>query len=281
MKCNICGKENEINNKFCVGCGHILTSPNYMDSLKNQSVGNKIFLCALAIILFVIYIFVNLNFIVNKHSFINYLFIIILLIFFIKTFYNLSNNKYLKFNARYFIILNIFLEGFYFMSRSAIFCSYQNEHIKEGSSYIWKRKCLYLIVKFGLLLILTILWHFLLIDNSTLANSIIMPIMFELIVLTLLLVPIFMALIDIAIKTHKIRKEKNEKLKSEQIYLRVGLISWIVSSIFLYINYKFVDAFCMDVVVFIIFAVLYNLIRYHCAKKRQKNYKSLKERSKY
>lgn len=281
MKCNVCGKENEINNKFCVGCGNALTLSNYVDSSKNQSIGNKIFLCTLAIILFTIYIFVNLNFIVNKQSFINYLFIIIMLIFFIKTFYNLSNDKYLKFNARYFMILNIFLGILYFVGRSDIFYAYQNEPIKEGSSYIWKRKCLYLIVKFGLLLVLTILWHFLLIDNSTLAHSIIMPIMFGLILLALFLVPIFMALIDIAIKTHKIKKEKQEKLKPEQIYLRVGLIFWIVSSIFLYINYKFVDAFWMSVVIFLIFGWLYNSIRYHCVKKRQKNYKSLKERSKY
>lgn len=206
MKCKMCGKENEVNNKFCVGCGSALTSPNYVDLQKNQFISNKILLCVLAVLFFAIYIFINLSFIINKESFINYLFIFILLIFFVKTFYNLSNNKYLKFNASYLKILNILLKVLYFVDRNNLFYAYQNESIEEGSSYIWKRKTLYLVVKFGLLLVLTILWHLLLIDDSTLAESIVMPIMFVLISLALLIIPIFMSLLDIAIKNQKLKK---------------------------------------------------------------------------
>lgn len=281
MFCSNCGKDNREDNNFCEECGNVLTKSNNIDTKKDQPIRNKIFLYVLAVFLFSIYIFANLKFIVSRQSFINYLFIFILLIFFIKTFYNLTNNKYLKFNNNYFTVLNIFLRILHFTSRNNLFYAYQNETIEEGSSYIWKRKYLYLIVKFGLLLTLTILWHTLLDNDSTLANSIIMPIMLLLIVLTLFLVPIFMTLINITIKTHKIRKEKGEKLKPEQVYFYVGLIFWIISSIFLYIKCKILNAFWLSGVIFIIFVASYNSIRYHCIKKRQKNYKSLKERSKY
>ena len=112
----------------------------------------------------------------------------------------------MKFNASYLKILNILLKVLYFVDRNNLFYACQNESIEEGSSYIWKRKTLYLVVKFGLLLVLTILWHLLLIDDSTLAESIVMPIMLVLISLALLIIPIFMSLLDIAIKNQKLKK---------------------------------------------------------------------------
>lgn len=43
MKCQLCGKENELNNTFCIRCGNkLLNENNYINPTKNQEIVLKI-----------------------------------------------------------------------------------------------------------------------------------------------------------------------------------------------------------------------------------------------
>lgn len=156
----------------------------------------------LSLIITIIYVLINNYFIINLYEVLNYIFVFIIFLVSFNTIKQLFNDKYNNFNRKYLSFFSKLRLVNAYTSDGAMLLSHQqmDGQIKEGNKYSFGNKFLFLSIKFGIILLLTLIWHVLLGNNSILLNDLSIIILMLLIITCLIIVPIIVPIVSLNIK---------------------------------------------------------------------------------
>lgn len=286
MYCKKCGNILKQGGFFCTKCGtkiepqmnfnvneenninNIVSEQNQIKKEQNNKIG-KIPSIILSIVTFLIYCIINFKFINNANLIINYLFVLILFLCFIKIPLDIFNNKYFLYNEKYMRRLYILRIIWKFLARN-LYSGHIDSLIKEGNEYIIKNKFLFVSIKTGFILLLTLIWHFLLFDNSIISDNIMLPILIVLIFVMLAFLPFLLSLISVGLRLDKISRNTDKKMKIEDIIIisMLGLV--LILDIIMVKIIENKDILSLNLCLIIIIFLLYKPIKKVCTKKRDK-----------
>ena len=279
--CPNCGNQNINQSNFCTKCGfnikqYFNQNNNNNELIKNKST-NKWLVIFIFMIIFVLYCLINFKFINDKSLELNYFFIIVIFILFLRMSLNICSDKYIGSNRSYFKLLSVLRFLNFLKSPNLAYTQYNNT-LKEGSSYIFESKTLYILIRTGFILFLTLIWHLLLFENSSLfSNGLAMPILIFSSLIFIFVVPEVMAMGYISVKINKILKSKGEsnKFQLEDKIVIFGLIILFISD-FLIIKSMDIDSsdlMSLNLILIVIILLLYKPIKQSRIKKKEKEEK--------